>query len=173
MFAQLLETLQIQTSVASTFLIFMLPLCAIVAHSDLRGMRIPNWTVDLTAAIYIIVGLFVMPSWPDYGWQLLHLPVGLLIGFLLYAGGAVGAGDAKFVAAAAPFVDYGDLALILLIFCANLLAGFTTHRVAKYTALHKMAPDWKSWHVGAKFPMGFCLGTTLVIYLALGAFYGT
>ena len=56
------------------FLPFVLPLCYVVALTDLRSMRIPNWTVDTLALIYIILGLLVMPTWADYGWQLLHLP---------------------------------------------------------------------------------------------------
>lgn len=171
-FADLALTVQLPAISALWFLPFVLPICVIVAHSDLRGMRIPNWCVDLLAAIYVIVGLIAMPSWSEYGWHLLHLPIGVAIGFLFYAGGAVGAGDAKFAGAAAPFVAFADLRLIAILFAVNLLAGFATHRLAKYTALRNLAPDWKSWSVGSKFPMGLCLGGTLAIYLLLAAFYG-
>ena len=35
-----------QAHAALWFLPFVLPLCYTVALTDLRGMRIPNWTVD-------------------------------------------------------------------------------------------------------------------------------
>ena len=53
-----------------------------------------------------------------------------------------------------------------------LLAAVTTHRIAKYTPLRRIAPGWKSWNMGWKFPMGLSLGGTLAIYLILGAVYG-
>lgn len=155
------------------FLPFVLPICFAVSLTDLRGMRIPNWAVDTLGLIYIIIGLIAMPTWSDYGWHLLHLPIGIALGFLFYSGGAVGAGDAKFAGAAAPLVALGDLSFLAIIFAANLLAGYVTHRLAKHTPLRKLAPDWKSWDVGTKFPMGFCLGGTLAIYLILAALYGS
>ncbi|WP_283966503.1 prepilin peptidase [Tritonibacter sp. AK171] len=152
------------------FLPCVLPLCYVVALTDLRSMRIPNWTVDTLALIYIFLGLLVMPTWADYGWQLLHLPAGIAIGYLFYASGLVGAGDAKFAGAAAPYVAFADLKLILIIFAAALLSGFLAHRLARHTPLRRLAPDWQSWNVGVKFPMGLCLGATLAIYLCLAAF---
>ena len=66
----------------------------------------------------------------------------------------------------------GDLRLLLAILAANLLAAFATHRLAKHSALRRLAPGWKSWDMGWKFPMGLCLAGTLAIYLGLGAIYG-
>ncbi|MEZ0466071.1 prepilin peptidase [Phaeobacter sp. SYSU ZJ3003] len=165
--------LAIPAQAALWFLPFVLPLCYAAALTDLRGMRIPNWINDTLGAVYVVVGLFVMPSWADYGWQLLHLPVGIGLGFLFYSAGMIGAGDAKFAGAAAPLVALGDLPAVMMIFSANLLAGFVTHRLVKYTPLRRLAPDWRSWNVGSKFPMGLCLGGTLAIYLILGALFGS
>ncbi|MGR3762059.1 prepilin peptidase [Roseobacteraceae bacterium NS-SX3] len=162
----------ISAEAALWFLPFVLPLCYAAALTDLRGMRIPNWINDSLALTFVAVGLFVMPSWAAYGWQLVHLPAGIALGFLMYSAGVIGAGDAKFAGAAAPFVAYGDLPAIMMIFAANLLAGTATHRIAKYSPLRRLAPEWKSWDVGNKFPMGFCLGGSLAIYLLLGAAFG-
>ena len=90
----------------------------------------------------------------------------------LIASGAVGAGDAKFAAAAAPFIALGDLRILLALFAANLLAAFTTHRIVKYTPLRRVAPNWQSWNMGWKFPMGLSLGGTLGLYLILATQYG-
>jgi prepilin peptidase CpaA len=153
------------------FLPFVLPICFYTAFTDLREMRITNQTVVVLAAVFVCVGLLVLPL-PDYAMRLVQMVAILVIGILLNAAGAIGAGDAKFAAAAAPFIAPGDVRLLLAIFAANLLAGYLTHRMAKYTALRRIAPGWQSWHAGSKFPMGLSLGGTLAIYLTLGAIYG-
>lgn len=158
--------------VARWFLPFVLPLCFAAAYTDLSSMRIPNWINDSLGALYIVLGLFVMPTWADYGWQLLHLPIGIGFGFLFFSAGVMGAGDAKFIGAAAPLVVLPDLPALVLIYAANLLAAFATHRLAKYSPLSRLAPGWQSWNVGKKFPMGFSLGGTLAIYLILVACFG-
>ncbi|TNJ42021.1 prepilin peptidase [Phaeobacter sp. B1627] len=154
------------------FLPLVLPLCFLVALTDLRAMRIPNWMVDTLGGLYVVLGALVMPTWADYGWHLLHLPIGIAIGFLFYTAGLVGAGDAKFAGAAAPYVAFADLSQVVIIFTATLLAGVFAHRVARHTPLRRLAPQWKSWDAGSKFPMGLCLGATLAIYLCLAAIYG-
>lgn len=153
---------------ALALLILAAPVCGWVAFSDLRAMRIPNWTVYSLFAIFVVVGPLVLPL-PQYGWQLLHMPILLVVGFVINAAGLAGAGDAKFVAAAGPYLWVADLQPLLLIYAANLMAAFVTHRLAKHTPLRTLAPHWQSWSSGRKFPMGLSLAGTLVIYLALGA----
>lgn len=154
------------------FLPFVLPICFYVAFTDLREMRITNQAVLALAGVFLIVGLIALPL-PVYGMRLVQMVAVLVIGIVLNGAGAVGAGDAKFAAAAAPFIAPGDLRLLLAIFAANLLAAFVTHRLAKYTPLHRVAPGWKSWDMGWKFPMGLSLGGTLAIYIGLGVAYGS
>lgn len=158
-------------SAALWFLPFVLPICFYTAFTDLREMRITNQAVLALAAVFVTVGLVALPL-PVYGARLVQMLVVLLIGILLNAGGAIGAGDAKFAAAAAPFIAPGDLRLLLAIFAANLLAAFVTHRLVKHTPLRRIAPGWQSWDRGWKFPMGLSLGGTLAIYIGLGAIYG-
>ena len=153
------------------FLPFVLPICFYVAFTDMREMRITNQAVVALAVVFLIVGLIALPL-PVYGMRLLQLFGVLIVGILLNAGGAIGAGDAKFAAAAAPFIAPGDLRLLLIIFSANLLAAFLTHRLAKHSALRRVAPNWESWNRGWDFPMGLALGGTLAIYLIMGVRYG-
>ena len=164
-------SLEIPASAALWFLPFVIPLCLYVAWSDMRAMRIPNMTVLLLLGVYLVVGLIALP-FPVYVWQLVHVVVVLLIGMVLNAGGAVGAGDAKFAAAAAPYVFVGDLRLLMAIFTATLLAAWVTHRIAKHSPLRRVVPDWESWDQGWDFPMGLALGGTLALYLGLGFLYG-
>ncbi len=161
----------ISASVALWYLPFVLPICFYVAFTDLSEMRITNQAVIALAVVFLIVGLIALPL-PVYGFRLVQMVVVLVIGITLNAGGAVGAGDAKFAAAAAPFIAPGDVRVLLAIFAANLLAAFVTHRIIKYTPLRRIAPGWKSWDMGWKFPMGLSLGGTLAIYLLLGVAYG-
>ena len=86
---------------ASWFLPFVTPICIYVAYMDMKSMRIPNPSVVALFAVFAIVGLVALP-FDVYLWRYVHLVVALLIGMGLNAGGLVGAGDAKFVAAAAP-----------------------------------------------------------------------
>ncbi|TDK48035.1 prepilin peptidase [Antarcticimicrobium luteum] len=161
----------IASTAALWFLPFVLPICLYVCFTDLREMRITNQAVLALAVVFVIVGLIALPL-PVYGMRLVQLLAVLLLGFILTVAGAMGAGDAKFAAVAAPFIAPGDLRLLLALFAANLLAAFVTHRLIKYTPLRRIAPDWKSWHSGWKFPMGLSLGGTLALYLILGAAYG-
>jgi prepilin peptidase CpaA len=162
----------ISASDAWLFLPFVLPICFYVAFTDLREMRITNQAVLLLAGIFVVLGLFALPL-PTYAWRILQMVVVLIIGIMLNAGGAVGAGDAKFAAAAAPFIAPGDLRLLLALFAANLLAAFVTHRLVKYTPLRRIAPGWQSWDMGWKFPMGLSLGGTFALYIILGTQFGS
>lgn len=155
---------------ALVFLPFVLPLCVYVAFSDMRDMRIPNVIVVILFVIFAVVGLIALP-FDAYLWRYLHLVVVLVAGIALNAGGAMGAGDAKFAAAAAPFIHVGDLRLLMALFAANILAAFVAHRIAKHSPLRTIAPHWKSW-TNPKFPMGLSLGGTLALYLALGVWFG-
>jgi len=155
------------------FLPFLLPLCLYVAYTDLAHMRITNPTVLTMVAVFVVLGIFLLPL-DAYLWQLAQLAIVLAVCMILNAAGAMGAGDAKFLAAAAPFVALGDIRLVMALFAAVLLAAYAAHRIAKFTPLRRMAPGWDSWsQKGRKFPMGFALGPTLGIYLALGAVHGS
>lgn len=164
--------LEITAHSALWFLPFVLPVCAWVAWSDLRRMKIPNYAVLSLAGIFLIVGLIALPL-AQYPWRLAQLGIVLVFGFVANAGGLMGAGDAKFIAAAAPFVAPGDAPFIAVLFAATLLGAFATHRIAMYSPLRRLAPDWESWSRGKKFPMGFALGGTLALYLIGGAVLGS
>lgn len=164
-------TLTITASSALWFLPFVLPVCAWVAWTDLSRMKIPNTAVLTLTGIFLVVGLMALPL-AEYSWRLAHLAVMLVVGIIANAAGLMGAGDSKFIAAAAPFVALGDLAVMGLLFAAVLIAAFATHRFVMHSPLRRMAPDWKSWTEDKKFPMGFALGGTLALYLGLGALYG-
>lgn len=164
--------MQIPAFAALCFLPFVLPLCLYTVFTDMRDMRIKNHAVVALFAVYAVIGLFVLPL-DIYLWRYVALIVVLVLGIVFNMAGVLGAGDAKFAAAAAPLIWPGDAALVMLLFAANLLAAFCAHRLAKHTRLRDIAPHWKSWVTGSKFPMGMALGGTLAIYLTLGAALGS
>jgi len=149
-----------------------LPICFWVILSDLRAMRIPNTSVLAMILVFVLIAPWVLP-WQVMASQLLQLVVVLLLGIVLNAAGVFGAGDAKFAAAAAPFVMLGDAGFVLMLLALNLLAAFLTHRIAARTPLRDLAPGWESWQRKKDFPMGLSLGSTLSIYLGLAAVYGS
>ncbi|WP_368187033.1 prepilin peptidase [Aestuariibius sp. HNIBRBA575] len=146
------------------FLPFILPLCLHTAYSDMKYMKIRDWNVQSMAMVFILIGPFVM-SWETYLWQLGHLPIVLIIGMFLNAGGIMGAGDAKFIAAASPFIAKSDLQFVFLLLAGAFIAGLVVHRTARATAIKNLVPTWESWVAGKRFPMGLPLAGALSIYL--------
>ncbi|QFT64160.1 prepilin peptidase [Roseivivax sp. THAF30] len=163
--------MDILSSAAWWFLPFALPICLYVCYTDLSRMKITNVAVLALALVFALVGLIALP-FESYLWRYTHLLSVLAAGIALNAAGALGAGDAKFAAAAAPFIHIGDLQIVLAIFAVMMLAAFVAHRIARATALRRLAPHWESWSSGSRFPMGLALGPTLAVYLGLGALYG-
>ena len=146
---------------------FVAPLCLYVVWSDLRAMKIPTWSTDLLALVFVVLGVFLLPVWPDYVLRFAHFGVVLAIGIGLNAIGALGAGDAKFMASAAPFIALQDVGAVLFLLVISLVAAFVVHRLCRaIPAIRGIVPQWQSWTETRRFPMGFPLGVTLVLYLA-------
>lgn len=153
---------------AAWFLPFVLPICLYVSWTDLRDMRITNYSVLALFAVFAVGGLFLLPL-EVYGWRMLALALVLVAGFVITSLGIVGAGDAKFAAAMAPFVAQGDGLFFVTLFAMVLIGSWITHRSAgRIPAVRRATPDWVSWERGKLFPMGVALSGALVIYLVMG-----
>lgn len=156
------------------FLILTLPSCLWSAWSDVTRMKIPNRATDLMVGIYVVAGAALVLwggdpdwGWSDYFWRYAHFAVVLVIGMALNAARLMGAGDAKFLAAAAPFVALGDLGIVVTIYLACLVVTWAAHRAARASPLRALAPGWESWQTGKRFPMGLAFGTALPVYFLL------
>lgn len=161
----------ITASSALWFLPFAIPIAIWVAWSDMKFMKIPNMAVMALLAVFLGVGLIAL-DFDVYTWRLLHLVVILAIGFVFSAIGSLGAGDAKFAAAMAPFVAWGDAATMAYLLSAVIIAALITHRLFQRSkTVRKLTPNWESWD-NKDFPMGLALGGTLIAYLTLGVIYG-
>ncbi|MDP1668052.1 prepilin peptidase [Phaeovulum sp.] len=153
---------------ALVFLVLVSPICAWVAWSDLKTMKIPNAAVLSLLGVYLLVGPLLLPL-DVWAWRWLHFAVVLVAGIILNAVAHFGAGDAKFAAAMAPFFAQAHLNLVLILLAAFLLGAFVAHRlVRRVPALRGLAPDWVSW-TRADFPLGLALVGTLCGYLAIVA----
>jgi prepilin peptidase CpaA len=164
-------TLAISSLSALYFLPLAIPVSIWAAWNDMKFMKIPNIAVLILAAGFLAISFFALPL-AEIPWRLLNLAVVLAIGFIISSLGLVGAGDAKFAAAMAPFVAYGDFITMLYLFAAVMVAAYITHRIFQnIPAFRRMTPEWKSWE-NKDFPMGLALGSALVLYLVLGYLYG-
>ncbi len=164
--------LALTTQAALWFLPFVIPIAIWVAWSDMATMKIPNKAVLALLVVFVVIGLIALPL-PVYLWRLLHFVVVLAIGFGLSAIGALGAGDAKFAAAMAPFVAVPDLMPFLYLFVPVVLAAVIIHRlIRRIPAIRTRFSTWESWE-RKDFPMGLALGPALAFYLLLGTFFGS
>lgn len=142
-----------------------LPLALAAGFSDLRTMTIPNWISMALVALFVLVGAIFLP-WDILAWR---LAAGLLVLVLLFfanSAGIMGGGDAKLLAASAPYVAYADVAPALLILSVCMIATLILHRIARsLDFVRNLAPEWKSWSAGRHFPMGISIASALIIYL--------
>lgn len=149
---------------ALALLPFVLAIGIWVSWSDMRFMKIPNKAVMALLAVWLVVGFFLVPlqSW-GWGWALAAIV--LVVGFVVNAAGLVGAGDAKFAAAMAPFFVHSNIKLVLVLFASCLLGAFAAHRLVRLIPLVRHATaDWASW-THKDFPMGLALSGTLIFYI--------
>jgi len=151
---------------ALLFLPAVVPVAIWVAWSDMKSMKIPNRAVIALVTVFAVVGLVALPL-EAWAWRWVHLAVILVLGFLMSTFRMIGAGDAKFAAAMAPFVALADVGNFLFLFAATTIAAFVAHRlVRRIRAVRRALPDWESWE-RRDFPMGLALAGALVFYLAV------
>ncbi|MDE0588699.1 prepilin peptidase [Halocynthiibacter sp. C4] len=163
---------ELAAKAAMWFLPLSLPICFWVAYSDLKSMKIPNKAMLALLAVYAIVGLFVLPM-PLYlaGW--LNFVVMIIAGFIISSLGVVGAGDAKILAAMAPFIARGDIPAFAMLLAFCCIVAFALHRAAMNIApIRNLAPNWQSWSAGKDFPAGLGLASAFAIYLVAAALGG-
>lgn len=160
----------------------VIPLAIYIAWNDMRTMKITNRSMLVLFGVFVVVGPFAF-GFPAYFYQLLHGPVVLVVGMALWSLRLMGGGDAKMLAAMAPFFVTSDWYLILVVFTASCIGAVVTHSLFRFTPLRNLAPDWKSWTadqgnlrggilgLNMGFPKGLALSMTIVFYLLWIAVY--
>ena len=157
-------------AVAGWFLPFVIPIAVWVSWSDMATMKIPNKAVAALLAVFVVVGPLALP-FTDYLWRYAHFAVVLAICFGLNMVGILGAGDAKFAAAMAPFIALSDWLLFMYLLGGTIIAAFVVHRMVRASSLRQKVPDWESW-TRREFPMGFALAPSLLLYLLIAMLLG-
>ena len=158
----------IDWATAAWFLPFVIPITVWVAWSDMATMKIPNKAVLALLIVFAVVGLIALP-FTEYLWRWSHFAVILVLGFVMSSLGMMGAGDAKYAAAMAPFIALKDAVPFLYLLAATILAALILHRLARRSAIKDRFAHWESWTHRA-FPMGFALAPALLFYLLIGFF---
>ncbi|WP_424939578.1 prepilin peptidase [Aliiroseovarius sp. S253] len=156
---------------ALVFLPLAIPVSVWVMWSDMSRMKIPNKAVMVLLIGFGALGLLALDL-PEYLWRWSHFAVILVAGFVMNMARMLGAGDAKFAAAVAPFVAFQDTFLVLTIFAVMIVLGFTAHRIMRrIKPLRDLTPNWESWS-RRDYPMGLSISLTFVAYLIFGVIYG-
>lgn len=151
---------------ALVFLIAVAPVAVWAAGTDLARMKIPNLSVYAMVAIWTLMGPVLLP-WQAWLWGYALGGMTLVVTFVLFAIGPVGAGDAKFGAAMAPFFIGADLARVMLLLSGCLLGAVAIHRLARAVpAVRRATPGWQSWDQPRDFPVGLALAGMVIISLA-------
>lgn len=150
---------------ALILLVLSFPIVIWCAWSDLKTMRIPNNANIALIAVFIVMGLILLPL-PEFGIRLLQGVVVLAICFVLNALGLMGGGDAKLFAAIAPYIALADTGVYFLGLALLGLASVALHRLIRATpSLLKHVADWDSFDMRKTFPFGLPLATSLSCYL--------
>ena len=150
---------------AIILLIPVLPIAIWAALSDLKRMKIPNTSVIAMAAIWPLIGWYLVPLEP-WLWGFAIMAIVLVAGFLMYLTGTFGAGDAKFAAAMSGMFVGGGIGEILLIIFVSMVGSLFVHRLLRSLSFVRNAtPDWESWTKKRYFPFGLALSCIVVFYL--------
>lgn len=150
---------------AMILMVPVLPIAIWAAVSDLKRMKIPNAAVIAMAAIWPLIGWYLvgMTAWL---WGFALMAIVLVLGFLMYLTGTFGAGDAKYAAAMAGMFVGGNIGAILLIIFVCMIGALIVHRVLRSLPVVRNAtPDWVSWTRRRYFPFGMALSCIVIFYL--------
>jgi prepilin peptidase CpaA len=142
-----------------------LPIAIWAAYSDMKRMKIPNTSVIAMAAIWPLIGWYLVPM-SAWLWGFALMGIIFVAGFLLYLTGTFGAGDAKYAAAMAGMFVGGKIAEILILLVLCMIGSLLVHRLLRSISFVRNATqDWVSWTQRRYFPFGLALSAILIIYL--------
>ncbi|MEM9061295.1 MAG: prepilin peptidase [Pseudomonadota bacterium] len=154
----------------------MVPLMLLAAWSDLKYLQIPNTLVLIVFAVFLVTGFWGLPT-ETFLWRLLYGVCALAIGFGLFSLGVMGGGDAKMIAAVVPFIVPEEVGAVLLIYAVCALAFWALlksvmmipreHETGWYFVDQQLDKSRKR----TDFPLGLIIGSTVMIYLGIHAWY--
>ncbi|MFC1673161.1 prepilin peptidase [Pseudomonadota bacterium] len=110
------------------------------AVSDARELRIPNWLSLAILAGFMPVAVLAGIGLEAIAWHFVAALVTLVVGFVLFAFGLFGGGDAKMMAASALWVGWPELWVFALL--VVLIGGVLSLMVIVLRKGIGMWPDW-------------------------------
>ncbi len=153
------------------FLVVVLPFTIYATWTDLRFMKLKNVMNIALAASFVVVGLIYLPI--DQVAFRFGVGIGVFVVLIfLSAAGVFGGGDAKYLAALAPWVwpeDY--MAFCFMLSCTLLLALVVQRAIGRIAWVRNATPEWTSW-THTKIPMGYGISGAMALYLAMRALTG-
>lgn len=138
------------------------------AAVDALYMRIPNGVHMALLAVFAILVLPGLP-WQETALRLLAAAILFALGFGLYAANAMGAGDVKYLAAAAPLVPPDPMVILVWLLMVTVagLPVLALHRLAR---LVPGAGRFPSFAEPGYFPYGpaISIGLMCILWLTGG-----
>ncbi len=147
----------------SMFIVAVLMVVTIL--SDLRSMRIPNWTSLVGVLVFMTLVVWTLPIDETLSRVAIAAAV-LLIGFVLFAVNTMGAGDVKIFSVLMLFVPSIQIASFMLIFSACMIAGILAVIIARKFFEHPES-NWGFLRNEKRLPMGLSIGSAGLIQMLL------
>lgn len=143
------------------------PVLLYAGLSDLRRMRIPNWTSLVAVAVFALA--IPLLGLAEAGWRALFAGAIFGIGLALWSLRLFGAGDVKLLSALVLLVPSAQIGLFWNLFAVCLLVGLAL--VTGLRAIPAMRQTgWVSMRAERHFPMGISIalaGITLPLVAGL------
>ncbi len=145
-------------------LILFVPVMIFVMISDLRWMRIPNWTA--LAGVAVFLAALPWLGWDEAIARAIAATIVFAIGFVLFAVRILAGGDVKFLSALVLMLPSASLSLFGFVFSFAMLAS-----IGCLTAARATEPAGHSRWVGMRarqhMPMGVAMGLAGLLHLAI------
>ncbi len=132
--------------------------------SDLRWMRIPNWTA-LTGVAVFLAALPWM-GWDEALFRAIAALIVFVIGFVLFAVRILAGGDVKFLSALVLMIPSASLSLFGFVFSFAMLASISFLTVARATEFAGHS-RWVGMRTRQHMPMGVAMGLAGLLHLAI------
>jgi prepilin peptidase CpaA len=163
--------------------LLLLVVVAIAGFYDLRFRRIPNWLVLIGLVVGIGLNSFLF-EWAGLQRALLGMGLALLVYFPLYLLRAMGAGDAKLMAAVGSILGPGNwlavfvltsvlgglVALIVLLFAGRIRKAFWNVGWILNEVIHLRAPYHSSEELDVRSPRAMRMPHGVMIAFGSAAF---
>ena len=163
--------------------LLLLVVVAVAGFYDLRFRRIPNWLVLIGLIVGIGLNSFLF-EWAGLQRALLGMGLALLVYFPLYLLRAMGAGDAKLMAAVGSILGPGNwlavfvltsvlgglVALIVLLFAGRIRKAFWNVGWILNEVIHMRAPYHSSEELDVRSPRAMRMPHGVMIAFGSAAF---